>query len=66
MLNRTCSTAWPPVSTLWKTKLTHYQALHSIREATELYIESLVAHGEPVPTDAPKEVMEEPAVAVTV
>lgn len=42
------------------------EALQSIREATELYVESLLAHGEPVPTDAPKEVMEEPAVAVTV
>ena len=45
---------------------TKEEALQSIREATELYIGSLLAHGEPVPTDAPKEIMEEPAVAVTV
>jgi predicted RNase H-like HicB family nuclease len=45
---------------------TKEEALHAIREATELYVESLLAHGEPVPTDAPKAVMEEPAVAVTV
>ncbi len=45
---------------------TKEEALQSIREATELYIESLLAHGDPVPADAPKEVMEEPAVAVTV
>jgi len=45
---------------------TREEALRSIREATELYIESLLAHGERVPTDAPKEIIEEPAVAVTV
>jgi len=45
---------------------TKEEALQSIREATELYIESLLAHGETVPIDAPNAVMEEPAVAVTV
>ena len=45
---------------------TKEEALQSIREATQLYIESLLAHGEPIPTDAPKEVIEEPAVAITV
>ncbi|MEK7409296.1 MAG: type II toxin-antitoxin system HicB family antitoxin [Acidobacteriota bacterium] len=42
------------------------EALESIREATELYVEPLLAHGEHIPDGGPKEVIEEPAVAVTV
>ena len=42
------------------------EALRSIEEATRLYIESLVAHGEPIPADVPAEVIEEPAVAIRV
>lgn len=42
------------------------EALHSIQEATRLYIESLLAHGDRIPADGPAEVMEEPAVAITV
>ena len=42
------------------------EALQSIREAAQLYIQSLLEHGDPIPTHAPREVMEEPAVAVTV
>ena len=45
---------------------TKEEALRSIQEAAQLYIASLIEHGEPVPTDAPIEVMEEPAVAITV
>ncbi len=45
---------------------TKEEALSSIQEATQLYIESLLAHGDTIPTDAPREVMEEPAVAITV
>lgn len=45
---------------------TQEETLRSIREAAQLYIESLLAHGEMVPTDAPVEVIEEPAVAITV
>jgi len=45
---------------------TRNEALRSIQEAAQLYIESLLAHGEPVPNTAPAEVMEEPAVAITV
>ncbi len=45
---------------------TKQEALRSIQEATQLYIESLLEHGEPVPSNAPTEVMEEPAVAITV
>lgn len=44
---------------------TKEEALRSIEEATRLYIESLVAHGECIPADGPAEVMEEAAVAVT-
>lgn len=42
------------------------EALRSIQEATRLYIESLLEHGDPIPADSPAEVMEEPAVAITV
>jgi len=45
---------------------TREEALQGTREATQLYVESLLAHGDAVPTDAPRVVMEEPAVAVTV
>ena len=45
---------------------TKEEALRSIQEATQLYVESLMLHGERVPTGAPAEVMEEPAVAITV
>lgn len=45
---------------------TKEEALKSIQEAAQLYIVSLLEHGEPVPTDAFVEVMEEPAVAITV
>ena len=45
---------------------TKEEALRSIQEATQRYIESLLAHGEPVSTAAPTEVIEEPAVAITV
>ncbi len=45
---------------------TKEEALRSIHEAAQLYIESLLAHGEPIPAGGPAEVMEEPAVAVTV
>ena len=41
------------------------EALRSIQEAVRLYVESLVAHGETVPLGAPVEVLEEPAVAIT-
>lgn len=44
---------------------TREEALRSIEEATRLYIESLVAHGDPIPANGPAEVMEETAVAVT-
>lgn len=44
---------------------TKAEALHSIQEATQLYVESLLARGEPIPTEAPNEVTEVPAVAVT-
>ena len=42
------------------------EALRSIQEATRLYIDSLLEHGDPIPADSPTEVMEEPAVAITV
>ena len=42
------------------------EALRSIEDATRLYIESLLAHGDPIPADGPSEVIEEPAVAITV
>jgi antitoxin HicB len=45
---------------------TQAEALRSIHEATQLYIESLLQHGDSVPAAAPTEVMEEPAVAITV
>ena len=45
---------------------TKEEALQSIQEAVRLYIDSLLAHGEPIPADGPAEVMEEPAVAITV
>ena len=45
---------------------TKQEALRSIQEATQLYIESLIEHGEPLPAGASTEVMEEPAVAITV
>ena len=41
------------------------EALLSIQEATRLYIESLLAHGDPIPANGPAEVIEEPAVAIT-
>ena len=45
---------------------TKEEALRSIQEATRLYIDSLLAHGNPIPAHSPTEVMEEPAVAITV
>ena len=42
------------------------EALRSIQEATRLYIDSLLEHGDTIPADSPTEVMEEPAVAITV
>ena len=45
---------------------TKEEALKSIQEATELYIASLVAHGDPIPTGDSVDVREQPAVAITV
>ena len=42
------------------------EALLTIQEAGQLYIESLIAHGESIPSNAPTEIKEEPAVAITV
>mgnify|MGYP001587926240 CR=1 FL=1 len=41
---------------------TEQEARRSIQEAARLYVESLLAHGDPVPTDAHEELLEEPAV----
>ena len=45
---------------------TEDEARRSIEEAGQLYIESLLAHGEPIPSEARSDAMEEPAVAITV
>ncbi|MBI3934500.1 MAG: type II toxin-antitoxin system HicB family antitoxin [Acidobacteria bacterium] len=45
---------------------TKEEALRSIHEAARLYIESLSAHGDPIPPGAAAEILEEPAVAVAV
>lgn len=45
---------------------TREEAMKSIQEAAQLYIASLLEHGERLPTGAFVEVMEEPAVAITV
>ena len=45
---------------------TKEEALRSIQEAPRLYIDSLLEHGDPIPADGPAEVIEEPAVAITV
>ncbi len=42
------------------------EALQSIREAAQLYIESLLAHGEPLPADIRASSAQEPLVAITV
>lgn len=45
---------------------TRDEALRSIREAARLYVESLLAHGDPVPAEVTVPLSEAPAVAITV
>lgn len=51
--------ALPGCATWGRTK---QEAIRNIREAVEVYIEDIVAAGEPVPT--PREVLDSPAVSV--
>jgi predicted RNase H-like HicB family nuclease len=41
----------PALPGCWSQGKTRFEALANIREAMELYIESLVAHDEPVPAE---------------
>lgn len=45
---------------------TKEELLKNIQEAVQVYVESLLAHGEPVPTEGIVQVSPEPLVAVTV